>query len=110
MGSIDTLKEKGIDILNHRARLLTRELIFSSDLVLTMTESHKKIILSAVPECSHKVFTLKEYALAANGEETAGKNLDVADPFGLDYNVYEKVACEIEENLRKIINNIEKLQ
>lgn len=101
--AIFVLNKKGIDILNHRARQLTREIIHNSDLILTMTNSHKKMILNAVPEYSNKVYTLKEYALIVNNEETEGKNLDIADPFGLDYNVYENVAAEIENQLKKII-------
>lgn len=105
--AIYTLNKKGIDILNHKARLLTKKIINDSDLILTMTNSHKRVILNAAPEYSNKVYTLKEYAFIINNEETEGKNLDIVDPFGLGYNVYEKVAEEIEENLKKIINNLE---
>lgn len=106
--AIYTLNKMGIDILNHKARQLTDKIINDSDLILTMTNSHKRMILNAVPEYSNKVYTLKEYAFISNNEDIKGKNLDIVDPFGLDYNVYEKVAKEIEENLKKIINKIEK--
>jgi len=101
--AIVTLNKKGIDIKNHRARQLTREIINKSDLILTMTGSHKKMILNLFPESSHKVYTLKEYACIASEEEVAGKNLDIADPYGFGYDVYEKTAGEIEEHLKKII-------
>ena len=68
------------------------------------------MILNALPEHSRKVYTLKEYVSIINEEEIAGKNLDIDDPFGLDYNVYEKVAQEIEEQLIEIINNIDKIK
>lgn len=106
--AIYTLNKKGIDILNHKARQLTKKIIIDSDIILTMTKSHKKMIINAAPEYSNRVYTLKEYAFIINNEETEGKNLDIVDPYGLDYNVYEKVAEEIEENLIKIINKIEK--
>ena len=101
--AIVTLNKKGIDIKNHRARQLTREIINKSDLILTMTGSHKKMILNLFPESSHKVYTLKEYACIVSQEEVAGKNLDIADPYGFGYDVYEKTAGEIEEHLKKII-------
>ena len=106
--AIYTLNKMGINILNHKARQLTNKIINDSDLILTMTNSHKRMILNAVPEYSNKVYTLKEYAFISNNEDIKGKNLDIVDPFGLDYNTYEKVAKEIEENLKKIINKIEK--
>ncbi len=104
--AIYTLDKKGIDILNHKARLLTKKIIIDSDLILTMTGSHKKMIVNAVPEYSNKVYTLKEYAFIANNEEIHDENLDIADPFGSDYNVYEKVAEEIEAQLIKIVKSL----
>lgn len=106
--AIYTLKNKGIDIKSHKSRQLTKEIINSSDLILTMTNSHKNMILSIMPEHSKKVFTIKEYVYINNGEELAGKNLDIADPYGLNYNDYEKCAEEIEKNLKdiiKVLNN-----
>jgi len=104
--AIYTLNKKGIDIRNHRARQLTKKIINESDLILTMTNNHKNMILNVMPEYSDKVFTLKEFACIINNEETRGKNLDVADPFGAGYNVYEISAAEIEEQLNKIIKTM----
>ena len=101
--AIVTLNKKGIDIKNHRARQLTGEIISESDLILTMTESHKKMILNSFPECKDKVYTLKEYACIVSGEEAAGKNSDIDDPYGFNYDVYEKTAEEIKKQLKKII-------
>lgn len=102
--AINTLNNMGIDILNHKARLISKEIIEKSDLILTMTLSHKKMILKFAPEFSNKVYTLKEYALIVNNENNCD-NMDIVDPFGLDYNAYEKTAKEIQEQLTKIISN-----
>lgn len=101
--AIYTLRNKGIDIKSHKSRQITKEIIENSDLILTMTKSHKGMILNALPEYLNKIFTIKEYVYINNNEELTGKNLDIADPYGLDYNIYEKCAAEIEENLKKII-------
>lgn len=101
--AIYTLRNKGIDIKSHKSRQITKEIIENSDLILTMTKSHKRMILNALPEYLNKIFTIKEYVYINNNEELTGKNLDIADPYGLDYNIYEKCAAEIEENLKKII-------
>jgi protein-tyrosine phosphatase len=105
----EALMENNIDISGHKARQLTADMIKNSDLILTMTKSHKMMILNAFPDEKNKTFTLKEYAMAVSGENTDGKNLDIADPFGMDYNVYKKCMLEIKSELIKIINNIDKI-
>jgi protein-tyrosine phosphatase len=105
----EALMENNIDISGHKARQLTADMIKNSGLVLTMTKSHKMMILNAFPDEKNKIFTLKEYAMAVSGENTDGKNLDIADPFGMDYNVYKKCMLEIKSELIKIINNIDKI-
>lgn len=44
------------------SRSLTAELIDWADLILTMTKSHKRVVVQRHPEAVGKVFTLKEYA------------------------------------------------
>lgn len=88
--AIQTLKEKGIDIQNHRATLLTPALVEQADLVLTMTASHRMQVLSMVPTAEDKVYTLGNYA---------GIFGDIADPFGQPLEVY--IACA--EQMKQII-------
>lgn len=106
--AIKVLDDKGIDIKNHRARQLTEEIIKDSDLILTMTGSHKKLILNVLPEYSHKIYTLKEYALKVNNESTDNLNLDIDDPYGMDIRIYEETANEIQGQLLKIIKAIDR--
>lgn len=68
--SILALAEVGIDIKDHRATYLTKELIEKADLILTMTAAHKERVLSLVSAAEDKVFTLKEFV-----GETELKNL-----------------------------------
>jgi len=107
--AIDVLKKKNIDISSHRAKQLDYDIISASDLILTMTSAHKNILEHSVPEAAHKIYTLKEYAYLISNEKSNGNNLDIADPYGMDYNVYEQIMREIEAELQKIINNINKL-
>ena len=106
--AIDVLKNKGIDIKNHRSRQLTEEIIKTSDLILTMTDSHKKLITNTLPEYLHKIYTLKEYALKVNNESRDNANLDIDDPYGMDMKTYEETSNEITEQLVKIIKAIDK--
>lgn len=110
--SIRVLKEAGIDISLHRARQLTKDLIESSDLILTMTVAHKETINRIIVDSSamtegNKVHTLKEYAQLVSGEKVNRSNLDIADPYGMDYNVYKKTMREIETEIKKIIEKIQ---
>ena len=107
--AVEVLNNHGIDISGHRARQLTEQLIKSSDLILTMTCNHKRIIENYLNKKSEKVFTLKEFAGIVSGENRKRINLDIDDPFGMNYNVYESVMKEIEIELEKIIKNLNKL-
>lgn len=110
--AIAVLKEKGIDLQEHRSTALTLDLIENADLILTMTSSHKAAVLNLCPEAHEKVFTLKEYTRCeAEGDSKMdffgyGNPEDISDPFGQSIEVYRKSAAEIEESLKKLIKKI----
>ena len=91
------LKKMGIDISNHKSKLVHRDLIERVDIVLTMTKSHKETIIRNFPEAKNKIFLLNEYAFK--------EIKDVVDPFGGTIIDYEKARDEIytaaEEIVRK---------
>lgn len=84
---------------NHRSAALKREDMEWAALILTMTSSHKALILSQYPQAADKIFTLKEFA-----DETG--NLDVTDPYGGDERVYRESFWEIKENIERILKKI----
>lgn len=92
------LKENEISH-NHRSAPLTKDNLDWASLILTMTESHKAVILSQYPYIADKIFTLKEFA-----EE--GQNPDVADPYGGNEQIYREAFMEIKENIEKILKKI----
>lgn len=108
--AITVLKSKGIDISNHSARQIDDVILTNSDLILTMTDSHKRVLIKYAPEFSNKIFTLREFAYKINGEISDGINLDIDDPYGMDYQVYQLCMAEIETELNKIIKNVNKLK
>ncbi len=114
--AIKVLEAIGIDIKSHRARQLTDDVIFHSNLILTMTVSHKNIINDYINKkkveksLCPRVFTLKEFAHKISSKKVNRNNLDIADPYGMDYNVYEQSMQEIEIEINKIVNNINKLK
>lgn len=86
--SIEAMRELGYDISDHVSRRLTPDDVRDADLILTMTESHKKIINAAVPDSADKVFTLCEYA---------GISGNIEDPYGLGISEYRECALKIKK-------------
>ncbi|MFT9600656.1 low molecular weight protein arginine phosphatase [Mesobacillus sp.] len=84
---------------DHRSSALKKENIDWATLVLTMTQSHKGLILSQYPQAADKTFTLKEFA------DEKG-NLDVADPFGGNEQIYREAFEEIQKSIERIIDKI----
>ena len=56
------LREKGAGDGYGSSRMLDRQLAEEAELILTMTASHKRRVLSRFPETAGRVYTLKEYA------------------------------------------------
>lgn len=96
--SIEALKELGIDLSNHRSKVITKELIDNSDIILTMTKSHKEILVQAVPKCKEKVYTFKGFV---NKTE-----LDISDPFGGNLDTYKDTMKEIIYSVNEIVKKI----
>lgn len=84
---------------DHRSSTLTWDEIGWATLILTMTQSHKAMILSQYPDAWDKTFTLKEFA-----EDDL--NPDVADPFGGNKQNYREAFIEIKESIEKIVEKL----
>lgn len=91
-----------IDLSNHKARKVTKEMLESSFLVLTMTLSHKLHLTALFPEYRHKIYTLGEYAMCDDNCENPNV-YDVPDPFGQNEESYEECARKIKMYIDKII-------
>lgn len=81
-GSYLVMLERGFDLSSHRARLLTKELVDESDLILTMARSH----LGRVRELGGgaRAHLLGEFA----GKD--GEHAEVKDPYGADLDQYRE--------------------
>lgn len=95
------LRERGVE-LDHASQPVTPELVEWADLILTMTYSHKQVVIRQFPAAQQKVFTLKEYI----GEVT---DLDVMDPFGGSLEIYRETESELEMALLKLKRKIDKI-
>ncbi|MCT4619005.1 MAG: low molecular weight protein arginine phosphatase [Marinisporobacter sp.] len=95
--AVRAMEEKGIDLKDHRATFITKELTQEADLILTMTRNHKNQLLYMEPKAKEKIYTLKEYT---------GGDGDIVDPYGQSIDVYKECSKEIEESLKVLIEKI----
>jgi protein-tyrosine-phosphatase len=84
--------EHELDLSAHRARLLTRDMVRSADLIFTMSRHHRARVQELEPEA--RVVLLGEYA------GRTGPEAEVSDPFGGDLDVYRLTFAELEELVR----------
>ncbi|MGI5824366.1 MAG: low molecular weight protein arginine phosphatase [Bacillota bacterium] len=87
IGAMDAMQQMGLSIDDHASRPVNQYLLEEADLILTMTEEHKKAILNFMPETADKVFTLGEFA---------GTAVSIPDPFGMPVEEYLKCAKNLE--------------
>ncbi len=90
--------ENGLDMSNHRARLLTREIVRDADLILVMSGHH----LARVAELGggHKVHLLGSYS----GREPG--RTEVSDPYGAEIDSYRATFAEHRELIGGVMSRV----
>ena len=90
--------EHGLDLSAHRARLLTRDLVEASDLVLTMARHHR----ARVDELggAGRVHVLGEYAGLAPADA------EVGDPFGGLLELYRETFVQLEQLIAAVAERL----
>jgi protein-tyrosine-phosphatase len=84
--AVEVCHKHRIDLKSHRSRQLTPRDIEQSDLIFTMSQSHRTYILQMHPLASHKCFMLDPKG-------------DIADPVGLGVDAYRNCFRQISENI-----------
>lgn len=116
--SADALTALGGDPSNFRARQITKGIVLASDVILTMTNSHRDAVLGLAPQALSKTFLLTEASalIARFGACTflelhnfrshlrRGERPDIPDPIGLDPDYHSRVALQIDECLCAIVS------
>ncbi|MFB1097794.1 low molecular weight protein arginine phosphatase [Terribacillus sp. JSM ZJ617] len=59
--AVTVMEEAGV-LFSHQSKPVTRERVDWADLILTMTEQHKQLLLEQYPHAAGKLYTLPEYA------------------------------------------------
>ncbi len=95
--AVEVLRDEGIDISSHRARVLTRGMVENSDVVVAMTRLHRDAIRSIAPEAGAKIVVL--------GDLDGGRiSPDIEDPIGGDRSVYERTRDELDGLISRLID------
>ncbi|MBW3537159.1 MAG: hypothetical protein KY395_05220 [Actinobacteria bacterium] len=127
--AVSVLADRGIDHRSHRSRVMDAGILESADLVLAMTREHLREAAVLNPSTFDRTFTLKE--LVRRGEsagarapdqplsewlakvgagrdraEMLGRSADddVADPYGMEREDYERTCAEIEDFIDRLVD------
>ena len=108
--ALNVLSEIGID-RNKSAKRVDEQFMKTADLVFTMTENHKRVLMERYPFASDRIFTLKEYVWdylrKSQGIHELYGGLDVADPFGGDLETYQETRDELRVLIDELIRSIQ---
>jgi protein-tyrosine-phosphatase len=89
-----------LDASTHRSREISREILESFDLVLTMENNHKEALQFEFQDLADRVFLLSEMV---------EQNFDIADPIGGSQSDYDRTADQISQILRDGFDKIVRL-
>ncbi|HEX5436894.1 MAG TPA: low molecular weight protein arginine phosphatase [Gemmatimonadaceae bacterium] len=97
-GALLVAMERNLDLAHHTARLLTRELVESCDLILTMGPHHLERVEALGGQ--GKAFLLTTYG--SRGAEQR----PIGDPFGGELDLYRETCDELEREIRRAVDRI----
>lgn len=99
-GSELAMKNMGLDLTEHQAQSVSRELLQRFNLILVMERRHQGILLKEFPELKGRIYLLSEMV---------GLYYDVQDPIGGDEAEYTATAKELMEIIDKGFDEIVRL-
>lgn len=103
--AITAAREKGVDISNHVSQGVNDQIIANADIVFTMADHHKEFLDRYYPRYKENFFLLKAFHQKAKKM----KNLSIKDPIGEGLRTYRQVISQIDEELERILPQLEVL-
>jgi len=89
---IEVMKERNIDLNNHKSQLITEDLIIEADNIYCLTKSHYDYLINKFPKYKDKIATLADE--------------DIMDREVTTREGYRDLLSKIEEAVTKIIEEI----
>ena len=99
--AIKIMEIYNLDLNEHVSQQLTNEKVENADMLITMTASHKKEIISRWPDAAQKTFLLLEFK-----ENSNSLDLDVFDPIGGEPEEYARCFEVMKEPLIRLSKKI----
>ena len=89
--AVRVARENSISLKEHKARLITAELIDNADLVLVMESHQGHEVIAEYPQVSEKIFLLRHFARYGSRER------GISDPYGRNLEAYRFCFEDIKE-------------
>ncbi|MBW2019066.1 MAG: hypothetical protein JRI58_02165 [Deltaproteobacteria bacterium] len=89
--------EYGVDLSDHEAKPVSKELVAWSDLILVMEKSHEDALLAAFPEATSKVLLIRHFA------RYGSRRRGITDPYGLEYDAYRFCFLDIQDSVSGLV-------
>jgi protein-tyrosine-phosphatase len=90
--------ERGLDLNQHRAQVLSREIVADYDVILAMGPHHLERIEALGG--TGKSYTLTGFASHGRSERA------ISDPMGGELDVYRDTYVELEREIRKVLDRV----
>ncbi len=84
------MQRRGIDLSDHRSRLVDADLLAAADVILVMTRHHLEALRAEFPQMQGKILLVSQMA---------GHNFDIEDPYGGSLDDYELCATDLQNIL-----------
>src|SRR4051794_25208997 len=123
-GAVRVMAKHGVDLAEHRSRVISPDVLDDADLVVAMARRHVRDAVVASPAAFPKTFTLRELVrrgeavgpahhlsawLTALGRDRRPADLlgdhaddDIADPIGQPDAAYERTAAELADLVERL--------
>jgi len=96
------MEEEGVDISDHRSKMLDADLLEEADNVLVMTELHRRQIADWFKSYAKKVRVLREFDPVRDDPDYP----NIPDPMGMGKDVYLKCKEMIRRSLERAIKEL----
>jgi protein-tyrosine phosphatase len=96
--AVRLMKERGIDIAQHRAQQINRALCMQADMVMVMDGEQRDRLEEMYPQARGRIFRIGEYT-----------NRDIPDPYRQPENAFRSALTLIDEGTAQWLKRIQKL-
>jgi len=93
-------QELGLPLTQHRAQLLTAELVAQADAIFVMDFQNKAEVLALYPEAKEKVLMLSAYA------DGAGRPREIPDPYFGDLDATRNCYAILQTCIRNLTHEV----